>query len=252
MSTGDDMAALSGDETQPQVGGELGSSCALGFAIAPRGPAIRSRIRRRLAPGTCCCGWPAPGRIWPRLAGCTPICRPKGRWRRVAQVVPRGAAWAGLAIVGWRLWRKAPWPIEPGLWLAAAVGLWLLATAVLATPTAAEHFQGPRAVQAALACVIFVLPALRRDLARPWKWFFMFLVALFALPLVIGLSTDVQVAQRGGLTRGVSYCSRRATIWPRRRWRPSWSTTRCAASATAGCTGRALSSSCWLWRRPGC
>ncbi len=104
-------------------------------------------------------------------------------------VMPRGAAWAGLCILGWRIWKKSPWPIEPGLWLAATVGLCLLAEVLLTLGAPAQQFDNPTAVQAALACVIFVLPTLSRDLAKPWKCFFLFLLAIWGWPLLMAMST---------------------------------------------------------------
>ena len=200
MSTGDEIAPDAGGELASPTGGDLESVALRGprrgraganFGLSP--PPFR--VTHLLLWVTCTGAYLAATR---RVYADLPL---EGALAALAQVMPRGAAWAATCILGWRLWRKVPWPLEPGLWLAAAIGLWLLAEVLLASGPAAEHLQGTRAVQAALACVIFVLPALARDLARPWKWFFMFLVALFALPLVLGLLTDVQATDRGGLGR---------------------------------------------------
>jgi hypothetical protein len=105
----------------------------------------------------------------------------------IGQVLPRGAAWAGLAIFIRRIWQRAPWPIEPGLWLAAIAGMWLALEVVMIQFRSAQHFESPVAVHGAFVCLLLVLPTLAQGLTIDWKLFFSFLVVVFAWPLLVAL-----------------------------------------------------------------
>jgi hypothetical protein len=112
---------------------------------------------------------------------------PLGMLILICQVLPRGAAWAGLTIFVGRRWRRAPWAIEPGEWLVAIAGMWLALEVVMMHLPTAQHFQNPVMVHAAVTCVLLVLPTLTQSLAADWKWFFAFLVVIFAWPVLIAL-----------------------------------------------------------------
>jgi hypothetical protein len=101
----------------------------------------------------------------------------------VAEILPRGAAWAGLAILAGRQWRGARWPIEPGLWLVALAGAWLILETVVVGHFP-KAFNSPSAVLNSASCLLCVIPTLARRLATRWKLFFSLLVLLFAWPLV--------------------------------------------------------------------
>jgi hypothetical protein len=112
---------------------------------------------------------------------------PLGMLILICQVLPRGAAWAALAIFVGRQWKRAPWAIEPGEWLVAIAGMWLALEVVMMNLPAAQHFQNPVTVHAAVTCVLLVLPTLTQSLATDWKLFFAFLVAIFAWPVLVAL-----------------------------------------------------------------
>jgi hypothetical protein len=93
-------------------------------------------------------------------------------------------AWTGCAVLGWRRWRKARWPVEPGLWLMAVVGA-QTAFGVAHGSLAQPVFSSPHAVSAALAACLLVLPALGRGLPAAWKAVFCLMAALYVAPLLV-------------------------------------------------------------------
>lgn len=91
-------------------------------------------------------------------------------------------AWTGLAIFATRRLRGARWPIEPGEWLLAALGLqfalqWLIRLVDSRLVTSQQSL-----VEAVICCFL-LLPLLGRP-ARPWTMVFAVLIALMAMPLM--------------------------------------------------------------------
>ncbi len=93
-------------------------------------------------------------------------------------------AWAALAILIARTLRGARWPVEPGLYLAAVLGM-LLALEELLGLLERPIFQSQAAVVDAVACVALVWPLMGRWPLR-WKGVLLGLLLLYSLPIVAG------------------------------------------------------------------
>lgn len=100
-----------------------------------------------------------------------------------------GAAWAGLIITLARSIRGAPWPIEPGQWLLAILGV-VAAVEVLAELATPRWLRSPQPVVEAAAACAFVVPLFSRRLVPRWKWLFGILSVLHAWPLVTSLLSE--------------------------------------------------------------
>ena len=94
-----------------------------------------------------------------------------------------GAAWAGLVIFLTRRWRRSRWPIEPGEWLLAALGVHF-AVEMMLTGRLGRAFAAPSAIVAAATACVLVLPTFTRLPAR-WRIAFYVLLALQCAPLAM-------------------------------------------------------------------
>ena len=92
-----------------------------------------------------------------------------------------GAAWAGLVIFLTRRMRRSRWPIEPGEWLLAALGVRLVVEMILAGPVG-RAFAAPQTILAAATACVLVLPTFARWPTR-WRIFFYVQLALQCVPL---------------------------------------------------------------------
>jgi hypothetical protein len=97
-----------------------------------------------------------------------------------------GLAWAGLVITLSRAARGRLWPIEPGQWLLATLGV-LEAAELFALLGATYGMRNQQAVVLAVSACAFVWPTLSRRLEPRWKWLFAAACVLFALPLLVSL-----------------------------------------------------------------
>lgn len=98
-----------------------------------------------------------------------------------------GAAWAGLAITLARTFRGRTWPIEPGQWLLALLGV-LAAVEWLTGFTAPRRIlRDPQGVVLAITGCAFVVPLFSRRLPLGWKWLFGAFSLLCAAPLLFAL-----------------------------------------------------------------
>ncbi|HVX11429.1 MAG TPA: hypothetical protein VHC22_09630 [Pirellulales bacterium] len=98
----------------------------------------------------------------------------------------QGAAWTGLVITLARSLRGSTWPVEPGQWLLAVMG-------VMVTVELLAEFVGPGALRnrqgvvlAVTACA-FVVPLFCRRLAPRWKLLFGALAFLYAFPMLVAI-----------------------------------------------------------------
>jgi hypothetical protein len=91
-------------------------------------------------------------------------------------------SWAGLLIFISRRWRGVPWPIEPGEWLLAVLGMNSIASfVVFRLPEG--FFEAKLLVSIAVTCTLFFMPILSRRLATRWKVFFG--LAMITLPVFL-------------------------------------------------------------------
>jgi hypothetical protein len=126
---------------------------------------------------------------------------PLGMLVMICQVLPRGAAWAGLVIFSRRRWRKVDWPIEPGEWLVAITGLWLAVETASVACHWWQHFQTPAAVVTALTCLLLVWPTLAEGLPPEWRLLFSFFAMIFAWPLLAELLDASPIGNSPWLSR---------------------------------------------------
>lgn len=104
----------------------------------------------------------------------------------VAVAMGAGTAWAGLAITLIRAARGRPWPIEPGQWLLATLGV--MEAAELGVLFGAAHgMRNQQAVVLAVSACAFVLPTFSRRLEPRWRWLFAATCVCFALPLLVSV-----------------------------------------------------------------
>lgn len=117
----------------------------------------------------------------------------------VLVAVGDGAAWAGLVITLARLLRGKTWPIEPGQWLLALLGV-VVAVELTTESGVAGRLRNPQAVVMAAAACALVAPLFSRRLEMRWKWLFGVLSLLYAFPIltsVIDWQIDLpQVVER--------------------------------------------------------
>ena len=121
-------------------------------------------------------------------------------------------AWTGLAIFATRRLRGARWPIEPGEWLLAALGL-QFTLAWLIRLVDSRLITSQQSVVEAVICCFLLLPLLGRP-ARPWTIVFALLITLMAMPLVVmalSLLGWIDVPRRG-LWEGITLLRSAATI----------------------------------------
>jgi hypothetical protein len=90
--------------------------------------------------------------------------------------------WAGLAIVATRCLRTR-WPIQPGEWLLAALGVRLGLEALAVLLEAHRFVHSPQLVVESLVCCFLVLPLFGK-LPRTWIIVFIVMILITAVPLV--------------------------------------------------------------------
>lgn len=91
----------------------------------------------------------------------------------------------------WRNIRRTPWPIEPGLWLGAALGV-RLALEILLTLAPRPLFQSTEVMLDAVTCLCLVTPLFGRDVPARWKTIVVLLITLYGLPLLL-MGTTVEL-----------------------------------------------------------
>jgi len=126
----------------------------------------------------------------------------------VLHAVGHGAALAGLAILADRWARGRRWPIEPGLWLLAALGSVAVARVVLGL-VPRDVFHQDEVVLAALTSCLLVVPALARETSPVWKRTFCLLAMALAAPLLAAVG-EMAWGPAGGALMAVG---RQAALW---------------------------------------
>lgn len=98
-----------------------------------------------------------------------------------------GTAATGLSITLTRSFRGAPWPVEPGQWLLAALGA-VAIVEMLVEGASGTWVQHPQRIVEAVAACAFAIPLFSKRLASSWKWLFAAISVLHAFPLLVAVS----------------------------------------------------------------
>jgi hypothetical protein len=98
----------------------------------------------------------------------------------------QGAAWAGLIITLVRSLRGRSWPVEPGQWLLAVIGV-MVAVELLAEFAVANVLRNRQGVVFATTACAFIVPLFSRRLAASWKLLFGAFALLYAFPLLVAI-----------------------------------------------------------------
>ncbi len=93
-------------------------------------------------------------------------------------------AWAGGVVLILRAASGARWPLEPGHWLLAVLGVDSIID-ILLRITPQTVFAHPVLAHNALVCWLYVLPLFSRHLQPRWKALFLFIVFLYGAPLLL-------------------------------------------------------------------
>jgi hypothetical protein len=102
-------------------------------------------------------------------------------------------AWFLLCVFLTRCVRATPWPIEPGLWLGAGLGV-RLALEILLTLPKRPLFHSTETVLDAVTCLCLVTLLFGRDVTRHWKVIAILLLLGYGLPLAALAVFDVPAA----------------------------------------------------------
>lgn len=95
-----------------------------------------------------------------------------------------GLCWATALGIAWRWWSPAHDSVSAGEWMLFCVGI-VLALDIVVCWLPATFPIPATAVMAAGSCLVPLIPALSRNLSRPWRLFFLLLALAYALPTTV-------------------------------------------------------------------